>query len=75
MKMIKDKQLPVGVDFAGYPLKEAVCAHQRKKGRIITDSSAPCQHLSTDIGKTSYLIREGGEYGLKTGCRGTRAGG
>ena len=27
MKTIKDKQLLVGADFAGYPLKEAVCAH------------------------------------------------
>ena len=27
MKTIKDKQLPVGADFAGYPLKEAVCEH------------------------------------------------
>ena len=25
MKTIKDKQLLVGADFAGYPLKEAVC--------------------------------------------------
>jgi ribose 5-phosphate isomerase B len=37
MKMIKDKQLLVGADFAGYPLKEAVCAHLRKKGWEITD--------------------------------------
>ena len=27
MKTIKDKQLLVGADFAGYPLKEAVCEH------------------------------------------------
>ncbi len=49
MKMIKDKQLPVGVDFAGYPLKEAVCAHQRKKGWTIMDSSThvnTCQRIS-----------------------------
>ena len=32
------------------------------------------QYLSTDTGKTSYLIREGREYGLKTGCVGTRTG-
>lgn len=37
MKTIKDKQLLVGADFAGYPLKEAVCAHLRKKGWEITD--------------------------------------
>ena len=37
MKMVKDKQLVVGADFAGYPLKEAVCAHLRAKGWEITD--------------------------------------
>lgn len=37
MKTIKDKQLLVGADFAGYPLKEAVCAHLRAKGWTITD--------------------------------------
>ncbi len=37
MKTIKDKQLLVGADFAGYPLKEAVCEHLRKKGWNITD--------------------------------------
>ena len=26
MKMVKDKKLVVGADFAGYPLKEAVVA-------------------------------------------------
>ena len=37
MKTIKDKQLLVGADFAGYPLKEAVCEHLRAKGWTITD--------------------------------------
>jgi RpiB/LacA/LacB family sugar-phosphate isomerase len=37
MKRIKDKQLLVGADFAGFPLKEAVVAHLRKKGWEITD--------------------------------------
>ena len=37
MKTIKDKQLLVGADFAGYPLKEAVCQHLREKGWTITD--------------------------------------
>ena len=32
MKTIKDKKLVVGADFAGYPLKEAICAHLRAKG-------------------------------------------
>jgi ribose 5-phosphate isomerase B len=37
MKTVRDKQLLVGADFAGYPLKEAVCAHLREKGWTITD--------------------------------------
>jgi ribose 5-phosphate isomerase B len=37
MKMVKDKQLLVGADFAGFPLKEAVVAHLKKKGWEITD--------------------------------------
>lgn len=37
MKTIKDKKLVVGADFAGYPLKEAICAHLRAKGWEIED--------------------------------------
>ena len=37
MKTIKNKELLVGADFAGFPLKEAVCEHLRKKGWRITD--------------------------------------
>ena len=37
MKSVKNKQLVVGADFAGYPLKEAVCEYLRKKGWEITD--------------------------------------
>ena len=37
MKTAKDKKLVVGADFAGYPLKEVVCAHLRKKGWEIED--------------------------------------
>lgn len=37
MKTVKDKQLVVGADFAGYPLKEVVCEHLRKKGWQILD--------------------------------------
>ena len=37
MKTIKDKQILVGADFAGYPLKEAVVKHLQEKGWIITD--------------------------------------
>ena len=37
MKLVKDKKLVVGADFAGYPLKEAVVAHLRAKGWEIED--------------------------------------
>ena len=37
MKTVKDKQVLVGADFAGFPLKEAVVAHLRKKGWPVTD--------------------------------------
>jgi ribose 5-phosphate isomerase B len=37
MKTVKDKQILVGADFAGYPLKEAVVAHLKEKGWTVTD--------------------------------------
>lgn len=37
MKTIKDKQILIGADFAGYLLKEAVAAHLKKKGWTVTD--------------------------------------
>lgn len=45
MKMVRDKEVLVGADFAGFPLKEAVVAHLKKKGWKITDigvRSADC---------------------------------
>ena len=36
-KTIKDKHVLVGADFAGFPLKEAVVKHLKKKGWKITD--------------------------------------
>jgi ribose 5-phosphate isomerase B len=32
LKTIKDKQILVGANFAGFPLKEAVVDHLKKKG-------------------------------------------
>ena len=32
MKRVKDKQILVGADFAGFPLKEAVVEHLTAKG-------------------------------------------
>ena len=37
MKTIKDKQILVGADFAGFPLKEAVVKHLKAKGWTVTD--------------------------------------
>ena len=37
MKLVKDKKLVVGADFAGFPLKEAVVAHLKEKGWEIED--------------------------------------
>jgi ribose 5-phosphate isomerase B len=37
MKTVKDKQVLVGADFAGFPLKEAVVKHLKAKGWTITD--------------------------------------
>ena len=37
MKMVKDKQVLVGADFAGFPLKEAVVAHLKAHGWEVTD--------------------------------------
>lgn len=37
MKTIKDKQILVGADFAGFPLKEVIVEHLTKKGWTVTD--------------------------------------
>lgn len=37
MKTVKDKQILVGADFAGFPLKEAVVAHLKAKGWTVED--------------------------------------
>lgn len=37
MKTVKDKQILVAADFAGFALKEAVVTHLKKKGWEVTD--------------------------------------
>jgi ribose 5-phosphate isomerase B len=44
MKTIKDKQVLVAADFAGFPLKEAVAKHLRAKGWTITDIGVKSAH-------------------------------
>ena len=49
MKMIKDKEIVVGADFAGFPLKEAVCEHLREKGWKILDTGFRCRMGEIDL--------------------------
>jgi ribose 5-phosphate isomerase B len=37
MKTIKDKQILVGADFAGFPLKETIVKHLKSRGWTVTD--------------------------------------
>ena len=48
MKKVKDKQILVGADFAGFPLKEAVCEYLQKKGWTITDVGVKVDSDSND---------------------------
>ena len=61
MKTIKDKQILVGADFAGFPLKEAVVAHLKKKGWTVTDVGVRTgDEEDTDLG--AMLGREDGGF-------------
>ena len=39
MKTVKNKQILMAADFAGYPLKEAIKEYLEKKGWTVTDIS------------------------------------
>lgn len=61
MKMVKNKQILVAADFAGFPLKEIVVSHLKSKGWDVTD-----------IGVKSADEREPQMYhriGLKVGAK------
>ena len=62
MKNIKDKKLVVGADFAGYPLKEAICAHLRAKGWEIEDLGVKNEQ---DNGPENMFQRIGLRVGAK----------
>lgn len=49
MKTIKDKQILVGADFAGFPLKEAVVAHLKEYGWTVTMWEFVCRKMMTRI--------------------------
>ena len=73
MKTIKDRQLLVGADFAGYPLKEAVCEHLRNKGWTITDVGVT--DLADDDTENMFHrvgLRVGAPLDAAPGGRGTR---
>lgn len=61
MKTIKDKELLVGADFAGYPLKEAVVKHLKEKGWKITDVGVKCE---ADGGKPEMMFHR---IGIRVG--------
>ena len=63
MKTIKDKYLLVGADFAGFPLKEAVCDHLRKKGWKITDVGVTKESDPNDTENMFHRI------GLRVGAK------
>ena len=63
MKTIKDKQLLVGADFAGYPLKEAVCAHLPQGTQVSQDDERVTVAVigRPNVGKSSlvnYILGE-----------------
>ncbi|GHU99515.1 hypothetical protein FACS1894211_05050 [Clostridia bacterium] len=50
MKKVKDKQILVGADFAGFPLKEAVVKHLKAKGWTVTDMGVrSLEETDTDL--------------------------
>ena len=53
MKTIKDKQLLMAADFAGYPLKEAIKEYLEKKGWTITDIGVKAD---SDPQSTSFTL-------------------
>ena len=62
MKKIRDKKLVVGADFAGFTLKEAVCAHLRGRGWEIEDLGV--RH-EKDTGPENMFHRVGLRVGAK----------
>ena len=61
MKTVKNKQILVAADFAGFPLKEAVVEHLKKKGWEVTDIGV----RSLDDNDTDLMFHR---IGLRTGA-------
>ncbi|HBF15671.1 MAG TPA: RpiB/LacA/LacB family sugar-phosphate isomerase [Clostridiales bacterium] len=63
MRTVADKQILVGADFAGFPLKEAVVAHLRAKGWSVTDIGVTEENR--DSGDTELMFHR---IGLRAGA-------
>lgn len=61
MKRVKDKQILVGADFAGFPLKEAVVKHLKEKGWEVTDVGVKSLE---DVDNPDYMFHR---IGLRVG--------
>ena len=48
MKTVKDKQILMAADFAGYPLKEAIKEYLEKKAWTVTDIGVKAYSDSND---------------------------
>ena len=62
MKTVKNKEILVGADFAGFPLKEAVVEHLEKKGWKVTDIGV---RKDSDPGDTDLMFHR---VGLRAGA-------
>ena len=63
MKTVKNKEILVGADFAGFPLKEAVVEHLQKKGWKVTDVGV---RADSDPDDTDLMFHR---VGLRAGVR------
>ena len=57
MKMVKDRQMLMAADFAGYPLKEAIKEYLEKKGWTVTDiGNCHCELYDRSEGLSSVPL-------------------
>ena len=78
MKTVKDKQILMAADFAGYPLKEAIKEYLEKKGWTVTDIGVKAD---SDPNDTELMFHRIGLCGTGMGihiaaskCPGVHAG-
>jgi len=66
MKTVRSKNVVVGADFAGFPLKEAVKRHLEERGWTVTD-------LTPVLEETPMYHRVGFSLGARTLVEGVRS--